>query len=172
LEATEAGISSLIDTWLLLRDIESNGERNRAMYVLKSRGTAHSNQLREFVLTSNGVKLIEPYLGPEGVLTGSSRVAQEAKQSAADLQRQEDADRKRRAIERRMHTLDTEIAALRLQISSERDELERLESEENRRQHQITTARTAMGVSRKSRTTEESRRPLRRGKLKPEDIAP
>jgi circadian clock protein KaiC len=172
LEATEAGISSLIDTWLLLRDIESNGERNRAMYVLKSRGTAHSNQLREFVLTSNGVKLIEPYLGPEGVLTGSSRVAQEAKQSAADLQRQEDADRKRRAIERRMHTLDTEIAALRLQISSERDELERLESEENRRQQQITTARTAMGVSRKSRTTEESRRPLRRGKLKPEGIAP
>jgi circadian clock protein KaiC len=172
LEATEAGISSLIDTWLLLRDVEANGERNRAMYVLKSRGTAHSNQLREFVLTSNGVKLIEPYLGPEGVLTGSSRVAQEAKESAAMVQRREEAGRKRRAIERRMKTLDSEIAALRLEMSAESDELERIASEETQWQQQIATDRTTMAISRKSAAAEETPRPLRRRKLKPEGIAP
>jgi circadian clock protein KaiC len=171
LEATEAGISSLIDTWLLLRDIEANGERNRAMYVLKSRGTAHSNQLREFVLTSNGVKLIQPYLGPEGVLTGSSRVAQEAKESDAMVQRREEAGRKRRAIERRMQTLDTEIAALRLAMSAENDELERIAGEEIRWQQQIATDRTTMGISRKSGAAEEAPRSPRRRKSRPE-IAP
>jgi circadian clock protein KaiC len=170
LESTEAGISSLIDTWLLLRDIEANGERNRTMYVLKSRGTAHSNQLREFILTSNGVKLIAPYLGPEGVLTGSSRVAQEAKESAALLQRREEASRKRRAIERRMKTLDTEIAALRLEMSAENDELERLGSEERLWRHQLDTERTTMAISRKSSSAKTDRRPARR-QSKREDVA-
>jgi circadian clock protein KaiC len=172
LEATEAGVSSVVDTWLLLRDLEANGERNRAMYVLKSRGTAHSNQLREFVLTPKGVKLIAPYLGPEGVLTGSSRVAQEAKESAAVLQLREDAARKRRAIERRMHTLDAEITALRLQMSAESDELERLESEETRRQQQLAADRTTMAISRKSTAAGDARRPPRRRQLKREGIAP
>jgi circadian clock protein KaiC len=157
LEATEAGISSLIDTWLLLRDIEANGERNRAMYVLKSRGTGHSNQLREFVLTPKGVKLIEPYLGPEGVLTGSLRVAQAAKESAALIEQREETGRKRRAIERRMKALDTEIAALRLQMSAENDELERLAGEESQRQKQIAADRTTMAVSRKSSAANSDR---------------
>jgi circadian clock protein KaiC len=172
LEATEAGVSSLIDTWLLLRDMEANGERNRAMYVLKSRGTAHSNQLREFVVTSNGVKLIEPYLGPEGVLTGSSRVAQAAKESAALIQRREETERKRRAIERRMQSLDTEITALRLQMSAESDELERLAGEESLRQQQISAERTTMAISRKSTATEDAPRLSRRRQLKREGIAP
>src|SRR4029077_12926879 len=73
LEQSSVGISSLTDTWILLRDVELNGERNRCVYVLKSRGMAHSNQLREFVITSNGIKLIPPYIGQAGVLTGSSR---------------------------------------------------------------------------------------------------
>jgi circadian clock protein KaiC len=171
LEATEAGISSLIDTWLLLRDIEANGERNRAMYVLKSRGTAHSNQLREFVLTSKGVKLIQPYLGPEGVLTGSSRIAQEAKESAAIIQRREEAGRKRRAIERRMQALDTEISALRLEMSAENDELERIAGEETQRQQQIATDRTTMAISRKSSAADTNRRPARRKQSKREGIA-
>ncbi|MGA8806709.1 MAG: circadian clock protein KaiC [Thermoanaerobaculia bacterium] len=171
LEATEAGISSLIDTWLLLRDIEANGERNRAMYVLKSRGTAHSNQLREFVLTPKGVKLIAPYLGPEGVLTGSSRVAQEAKESAVAVQRREEAGRKRRAIERRMKTLDTEIAALRLEMSAESDELERLRNEESRSRQQLDADRTTMAASRKSSAVDTDRRPARRPQSKPEGAA-
>ena len=79
----KSGISSLIDTWLLLRDIELGGERNRGMYVLKSRGMAHSNQIREFLLTDHGVELKDVYIGPEGVLTGSLRLAQEAREQAA-----------------------------------------------------------------------------------------
>ena len=82
-EQTEAGISSLIDTWILLRDIELGGERNRGMYVLKSRGMAHSNQIREFLLTNNGIELRDVYVGPEGVLTGSMRLAQESRERSA-----------------------------------------------------------------------------------------
>ena len=78
LEKTDIGISSLVDTWLLLRTIETNGERNRGLYVLKSRGMAHSNQIREFVLSDNGIELLDAYPGPGGVLTGSARQAQEA----------------------------------------------------------------------------------------------
>ena len=149
LESTEAGISSLIDTWLLLRDIELNGERNRAMYVLKSRGTAHSNQMREFVLSSRGVRLIEPYLGAEGVLTGSSRIAQEAKESAAAILRRDDTARKRRAIEQRTQTIEKQIAALRLEMSAEAEELERLTSEEKTRERRASADKTRMAISRK-----------------------
>ena len=83
-EVTDVGISSITDTWLLLRDAEANGERNRIIYILKSRGTAHSNQLREFRFSSAGVELVPAYLGPEGVLTGSARVTQEAREHAAE----------------------------------------------------------------------------------------
>src|SRR4029453_13671747 len=92
LERTDADISSLADTWLLLRDIELSGERNRAMYVLKSRGMAHSNQIREFLLTSEGIELADVYLGAEGVLTGSARQTQEAKERAATLRLQQEAE--------------------------------------------------------------------------------
>lgn len=77
-------ISSLIDTWLFLRDIEVDGERNRGLYVLKSRGMEHSNKIREFLITNEGVKLQNVYIGPDGVLTGSARVAQEAKEKEPD----------------------------------------------------------------------------------------
>jgi circadian clock protein KaiC len=83
-----------VDTWLLLKDIELGGERNRAMYVLKSRGMAHSNQIREFRLTNRGVELTDVYLGPEGVLTGSMRQAQAAREKAADLARRQEAEGK------------------------------------------------------------------------------
>src|SRR5205085_565588 len=85
LEATDIGLSSLMDTWLLLRDIELNGERNLGLYVLKSRGMPHSNQIREFLLSDNGIKLVNVYVGAGGVLTGSARKAQEAQEAAAAL---------------------------------------------------------------------------------------
>ena len=93
LEQTDLGISSIVDTWILLRDIELGGERNRGMYVLKSRGMAHSNQIREFLLTDRGIELRDVYVGPEGVLTGSMRLAQEARERAAaiDREREEEA---------------------------------------------------------------------------------
>ena len=82
LESTEVGISSLMDVWLLLRDQEENGERNRLLYVLKARGIHHSNQVREFKLTSQGIDLVDVYLGAEGVATGTARAVQEAKEVA------------------------------------------------------------------------------------------
>jgi circadian clock protein KaiC len=99
LESSDVGISSLIDTWLLLRDIELNGERNRGMYVLKSRGMANSNQIREFILTNHGVELRDVYIGASGVLTGSARVAQEALENAEVLTRKLDIERKKRELE-------------------------------------------------------------------------
>src|SRR6185437_7110755 len=86
-ESTDVGVSSLIDTWLLLRNLECNGERNRGLYVLKSRGMAHSNQIREFVLTNQGVKLLDVYVGASGVLTGTARLAQEARERAEATER-------------------------------------------------------------------------------------
>src|SRR6185295_15782337 len=82
LEATDVGISSITDTWLLVRDIELGGERNRGVHVLKSRGMRHSNQVREFLITAEGIKLEDVYVGPEGVLTGSMRAVQEAREKA------------------------------------------------------------------------------------------
>ncbi len=96
LEQSESGVSSLIDTWLLVRDIELGGERNRGLYVLKSRGMAHSNQIREFTLSPHGVDLKEVYIGPEGVLTGSLRLAQEARELAANLAREQEIERRER----------------------------------------------------------------------------
>src|SRR6202040_3923482 len=95
------GISSLTDTWILLRDVELNGERNRCLYVLKSRGMAHSNQLREFTMSDKGIQLIPAYIGPSGVLTGSSRVAQEAKEKAEGRARKQEAERKKQEVEQK-----------------------------------------------------------------------
>ena len=94
-EGTTVGISSLLDTWLL-RNVESNGERNRLLFVLKSRGSAHSNQVREFVLTDHGVELVDVYVGSAGVVTGSARTTQEARERDAELQRDEDLMRLQR----------------------------------------------------------------------------
>jgi circadian clock protein KaiC len=122
LEHSDTNISSLIDTWLLLRDIELNGERNRGMYVLKSRGMANSNQIREFVLTNHGVELREVYIGASGVLTGSARIAQEALENAEVLTRKQDIERKKREIERKRKTLEAKIISLYADFDSEEAE--------------------------------------------------
>jgi circadian clock protein KaiC len=105
-ESTDVGISSLIDTWMLVRDIEAGGERNRGLYVLKSRGMKHSNQIREFVITPKGIHLEEVYVGPEGVLTGSLRAAQEARERAATLALQDEIEAKQREVDRLRASLD------------------------------------------------------------------
>jgi circadian clock protein KaiC len=129
-EGSQAGISSLIDTWLLLRDIELGGERNRALYILKSRGMAHSNQVREFLLTGHGVELKDVYVGTEGVLTGSMRLAQEAREQAATLNRQQEIERRQREMDRKRHALEAQIATQRAQFEAEADELKRLIAQE------------------------------------------
>jgi circadian clock protein KaiC len=126
LEQTDVGISSLMDTWLLLRDIESNGERNRLLYLLKSRGMEHSNQVREFHLTRSGVELVDVYLGPGGVLTGTARAVQEAQEKAAALARRQEIEQKQRELERKRKAMEAEITALQAQFETEREEIERM----------------------------------------------
>ncbi len=150
MEGTVIGVSSLIDTWLLLRDIESNGERNRGLYVIKSRGMAHSNQIREFLLTSKGAQLLDVYLGAEGVLTGSARVAQEAKETAAAILRQQEIERRQRELDRKRAALDAQIAALRASYEVESQELEMGLAEERLREEKLAADRLDMARIRRA----------------------
>jgi len=122
MESTDVYISSLIDTWLLLRDIEIGGERNRGLYVLKSRGMAHSNQIREFKLTDNGIELLDVYVGPEGVLTGSARLSRETKDEAEQLLRQQEIARKQFGIERKREAMEAQIVVLRSEFETEKSD--------------------------------------------------
>jgi circadian clock protein KaiC len=117
-EATDVAVSSLIDTWLLVREMETGGERNRGLYVIKSRGMAHSNQVREFLITARGVALQQVYVGPEGVLTGSMRAQQEAKESAAKLTRRQSMEVRQRELERKRALARAQIAALEVEIEA------------------------------------------------------
>ena len=150
LEGSQAGISSLIDTWLLLRDIELGGERNRALHILKSRGMAHSNQVREFLLTDHGVELKDVYIGPEGVLTGSMRLAQEAREQAASLDRQQEFERRQRELERKRLALEAQMTALRAQFEAEEDELKLLVAREQRAANIERESKASMARSRKA----------------------
>ncbi|QBQ55075.1 circadian clock protein KaiC [Nitrosococcus wardiae] len=132
LEHTDIGVSSLMDTWLGLRTIESGGERNRGLYILKSRGTAHSNQIREFRLTDHGIDLVDVYLGPEGVLTGTARYQQEAKEREAARIRTEEIKTKQRNVERRRLALEAQIAQMRAEIEAEEDALAQAVAQEKR----------------------------------------
>ncbi len=125
-EMTELGISSLMDTWILVRNLESNGERTRSLYILKSRGMPHSNQIREFILTDQGAKLMEVYAGPGGVLTGTARIVQEQSDKAQALALQDEIDRKRRELDSKRTALEARIALLQSEFASEASELEAL----------------------------------------------
>lgn len=150
LEHTDVFISSLIDTWLLLRDIELGGERNRGIYVLKSRGMAHSNQIREFLLTDNGIVLQEVYVGMEGVLTGSSRVAQEAKDLAASLIQKQEIEQQKLGLERKRKELDSRILALKTEFEAEKTEALKLIRIKEEQFVSKAKAQKFMALSRKS----------------------
>ena len=144
-EQTEVGISSLTDTWILLRDLEVNGERNRCLYVLKSRGMAHSNQIREFVLSRNGVRLLPAYVGSGTVYTGSARLAQEAREKAEALREQQQLEEKRKEFSARRSALESQIAALRSELSSGESEFARLTRQRSERQQRLALDREEMG---------------------------
>jgi circadian clock protein KaiC len=131
LEHTEIGISSLIDTWLEVRVIESNGERNRILQIIKSRGMEHSNQVREFLLTGQGVELVDVYLGQDKVLTGTARAIQELADKQASLRRQQQVANRRRELEQQRQVIQAQIATLQMQMEAEKAELERLNQEES-----------------------------------------
>jgi len=150
LERTDVGISSLMDTWLLLQVIEGSGERNRGLYILKSRGMEHSNQVREFRLSDTGAILQDVYVGVGGVLTGAGRVAQEARERAETLERNQDIERKQRDIERKKAVIDAQITALRTEFEAEKDELERAIARERLHQETLAEETQAMARSRKA----------------------
>ena len=122
-DLTELGVSSLMDTWLTVRDIESNGERNRGLYVIKSRGMAHSNQVREFVLSSEGVRLVDVYVGPGGVLTGSARLVQESKDRQEKKERGEEIERKKREFEAKKLSAEAQVAVIMAELNEQEKEL-------------------------------------------------
>ncbi len=152
LETTEVEISSIVNSWLLVRDIELGGERNRALYVLKSRGMAHSNQLREFLLSERGVDLLDVYVGPGGVLTGSSRLSQEAKETAGALERRQAAAHRERDRKRKRSALEARIDALRKEFELEEEDAETVNSQDSLREKALTDYRDAMAHSRHADT--------------------
>lgn len=146
-KTTDMGISSLMDTWIVLTMIESYGERNRAITVLKSRGMAHSNQMREFQITGQGIEILAVQIGPEGILTGTARLQHKAEVKAEALERNQTIEFKKRDLERKRKIIQTEVETLQAQIEAEEDELQRLvRQEQQRREIQVETNRALKEV--------------------------
>lgn len=141
---TDEGVSSLVDAWLLIKDIEANGERNRGMYVMKSRGMKHSNQIREFVITDHGLQLIDVFLGPDGVLTGSAREAQLMLEETGQVLHTHAIDRKDRELLRKRKVLEAKIESLRTEFESTEEELNRVYTEEEIKKEVMAQTREKM----------------------------
>lgn len=159
LQQSEAGMSSLMDSWLLLQDYEGNGERNRVLYVLKARGMAHSNQVREFLISDHGIDVVDAYIGPSGVLTGSARAAQEALEKAAVLTGQQEAARLKREVERKRAAIERQIGGLRSDYESESAELRRIAEQVGTSTRMLTTERAESGRLRQADAKVPARRP-------------
>ena len=142
-EQSEVGISSLMDTWLLVRNLETDGERNRGLYILKSRGMAHSNQVREFVLSGEGIQLVDVYTGQGTLLTGSARLAQLARERDDETLHQQEFEAKRAATV-------AQISALQMQVQAAQEELKRLTLASASRGRLIAAARSEIARSRKA----------------------
>ena len=152
-ESTEVGVSSQMDAWLLLRNLESNGERNRGLYVLKARGMAHSNQIREFVLTDHGVQLIDVYVGPSGLLTGSARIAQDLREKVDAANRKQQLERKQLELKQKRLQMETQIERLRAEFKIEEQSILRGVDDMNLIDKDASLARAAMGHSRQADLT-------------------
>jgi circadian clock protein KaiC len=145
LQQSEIAMSSLMDSWLLLQDFEGNGERNRVLYVIKARGMSHSNQVREFVISSRGIDLVDAYIGPNGVLTGASRLAQAARETAEALDGKQEAARRKRLLERKRATIEQQIAGLRSEYEADEVELKRMDEQVGARARVLSSERTELG---------------------------
>lgn len=129
-DLAEESVSSLVDTWITVRDMEGIGERNRGIFIIKARGMGHSNQVREFVITSKGIELLDVELGPNGILTGTARQTQKFKKTISDIKLQNEISRKDREIERKRKVLEANIEALRNEFESAQEELSSLKATE------------------------------------------
>ena len=149
LETSDVGISSLIDTWMLVRDIEVSGERNRGLYVLKARGMNHSNQIREFILSGKGIKLVEVYLGPAGMLTGSARVALEEQERDARMRQSDESDLKLAQLEHKRKAMEAHIEAMRAEFEADSAAVKKAVSLDDKREKRLVDNKSAMAKSRK-----------------------
>jgi circadian clock protein KaiC len=148
MDQNERGVSSLMDTWMSLKDTDANGERNRVLYLLKSRGMAHSNQLREYRLTDRGIELIDAYVGPDGVLTGTARLAQEAREREAAIERKQATERRRRDLARKRGATERQIIEMRAAIEAEEAEVSTLIEQEENRETALGAERAVMAAKR------------------------
>ncbi len=157
-ETSEVAVSSVMDTWLLLESTEAGGERNRTLFVRKSRGMAHSNQIREFVLTDHGLRLLDVYLGPEGVLTGSARLSQEVREKAAGTARRQEMERRRRELQGNRRIFETRMAMLRAEFAAEEERIQQSISESELLHEKLLQDRRLMVRSRKADPTPDEKK--------------
>ncbi|TVT39502.1 circadian clock protein KaiC [Hymenobacter setariae] len=143
MEMTEEGVSSLVDTWISVRDLEGIGERNRGLSILKARGMSHSNQVREFLVTDTGIQLLDVVIGPLGIITGASRLTQRIQEQAQLTAQEQEIARKDRELERKRRVLEATIANLRTEFESVEEELRQVNDEESSLQNAISQARSA-----------------------------
>ena len=150
LEPTQMAVSSLMDAWLILKNVEGNGERNRVFSIIKSRGMAHSNQLREFVLSDKGIELLDLYKGTEGVVFGSARMAQQSREVSDRLLRNEEIERKQRELDSKKLVMENEIALLKAKFACEEDEMRTVIGQDVYREKASETAMKEIAVARKA----------------------
>ncbi|GJE31360.1 circadian clock protein KaiC [Methylobacterium oxalidis] len=139
--ADDFGVSSLMDSWIKLQSVEANGERSRTLYVIKARGMRHSHQVREFLMSDAGIRLIDAYIGPSGVLTGTARLIQEAEEQAAALRRRQENERRRREATRRRLSIERQIAELEAGLEAAEEEERLLLGENEAREARIASDR-------------------------------
>jgi circadian clock protein KaiC len=149
-EQTDEGVSSLVDAWLSIKDIEVNGERNKGLYVMKSRGMRHSNQVREFVIEDTGVNLLDVYLGPDGILTGSARESHRLEEETGQLLHTNALDLKDRELQRKRKVLESKIDSLRTEFESTEEELNKIYTEEKIKKDVIAQTREKITILRRS----------------------
>jgi circadian clock protein KaiC len=147
---SEVAIASLMDVSILLRNIESGGERNRGLYILKSRGMEHSNQIREVLLSHHGIGLVDVYAGPTTVLTGSARLEQVGREKAEVAGRKAQMDRRQREIERERSVTDAQIAVLRAGLDAKIEELNQEITEETLLEQVNAKSRFNMAANRQA----------------------
>jgi circadian clock protein KaiC len=145
---TDVGVSSLMDTWIDLKALETNGERNRTIDIIKTRGMFHSNQVREFLITNNGIKIINLYLGPSGMVTGSARIVQIAKEKADKLKRQQEIERKQRKLEQKREAINIKINELETNFEIEKNELDTIIAQEKLKEESFMKERSIMAKTR------------------------
>ena len=171
IEDSEVDVSSLMDAWLLVKTIESNGERNRGLYILKARGIAHSNQVREFLLTDHGIELVDAYIGSDGVLMGSARSNQLAREKAAEVERGHLSARKQRELRRKQELYEAQLQAMKTHYETERDAILVELDEEQKRLKEVADQRLEIARLRKAdgrgmKIDENGARKARKGAVK------